>query len=117
MVLILPRLRTFRWRKPKTQRKIPRTQIQRRRKHPNNGRKLRQIIQAVPKKKTILQCKMVFFLVRWAILDLNQGPKDYESSALTAELMARMCKKNNTNGIFRQYLFFPSKLLPKNTSL
>ena len=25
----------------------------------------------------------------WAILDLNQGPKDYESSALTAELMAR----------------------------
>ena len=26
----------------------------------------------------------------WAILDLNQGPKDYESSALTAELMARI---------------------------
>ena len=26
----------------------------------------------------------------WAILDLNQGPKDYESSALTTELMARM---------------------------
>ena len=25
----------------------------------------------------------------WAILDLNQGPKDYESSALTTELMAR----------------------------
>lgn len=30
------------------------------------------------------------FFVRWAILDLNQGPKDYESSALTAELMARI---------------------------
>ena len=28
-------------------------------------------------------------LNRWAILDLNQGPRDYESPALTAELMAR----------------------------
>ena len=27
----------------------------------------------------------------WAILDLNRGPKDYESSALTAELMAQGC--------------------------
>ena len=27
----------------------------------------------------------------WAILDLNRGPKDYESSALTAELMAQEC--------------------------
>ena len=26
---------------------------------------------------------------RWAQLDLNQRPKDYESSALTAELWAR----------------------------
>ena len=26
----------------------------------------------------------------WAVLDLNQGPKDYESSALTAELMAQV---------------------------
>ena len=26
----------------------------------------------------------------WAIKDLNFGPKDYESSALTAELMARI---------------------------
>ena len=25
----------------------------------------------------------------WAILDLNQGPRDYESPALTTELMAR----------------------------
>ena len=28
----------------------------------------------------------------WAILDLNRGPKDYESSALTAELMAQVRK-------------------------
>ena len=26
----------------------------------------------------------------WAILDLNQGPRDYESPALTTELMARI---------------------------
>ena len=39
----------------------------------------------------------------WAILDLNQGPKDYESSALTAELMARMLSKNIIKRRFRQY--------------
>ena len=39
----------------------------------------------------------------WAILDLNQGPKDYESSALTAELMARIdVFKININGRFLQ---------------
>ena len=31
--------------------------------------------------------------VFWDILDLNRGPKDYESSALTAELMAQNCTK------------------------
>ena len=31
----------------------------------------------------------------WAILDLNQGPKDYESSALTAELMARILQRQS----------------------
>ena len=31
----------------------------------------------------------------WAILDLNQGPKDYESSALTAELMARILQRKS----------------------
>lgn len=29
----------------------------------------------------------------WAMSDLNLRPKDYESSALTAELMARNCTK------------------------
>ena len=28
-------------------------------------------------------------LLRWALLDLNQGPSDYESGALTTELRAR----------------------------
>lgn len=30
---------------------------------------------------------------RWAILDLDQGPSDYESPALTAELMAQISRK------------------------
>ena len=29
----------------------------------------------------------------WAILDLGQGPSDYESPALTAELMAQITRK------------------------
>ena len=44
------------------------------------------------KKKRLIQKA---WMSLWAILDLNQGPKDYESSALTAELMARNGKKNN----------------------
>ena len=30
-----------------------------------------------------------FYYLRWALLDLNRRPKDYESFALTAELRAR----------------------------
>ena len=41
----------------------------------------------------LLEVIYVYFLTSlrkyWDILDLNQGPKDYESSALTAELISR----------------------------
>ena len=33
----------------------------------------------------------------WAIRDLNPGPKDYESSALTAELMAQISRQINSS--------------------
>ena len=38
---------------------------------------------------TILLTYLNIEWLLWAILDLNQGPMDYESTALTAELMAR----------------------------
>ena len=41
-------------------------------------------------KEVIYVYLLTSFRKYWAILDLNQGPKDYESSALTAELMARI---------------------------
>ena len=31
---------------------------------------------------------ITFYVFRWALLDLNRRPKDYESFALTAELRA-----------------------------
>src|SRR3981081_3985077 len=34
----------------------------------------------------------------WARKDLNLGPMDYESTALTAELRARPCRDNNPGG-------------------
>ena len=54
-------------------------------------------------KEVIYVYLLTSFRKYWAILDLNQGPKDYESSALTAELMARIdVFKININGRFLQ---------------
>ena len=54
-------------------------------------------------KEVIYVYLLTSFRKYWAILDLNQGPKDNESSALTAELMARIdVFKININGRFLQ---------------